>query len=337
MLFRVGGFTTDFFFTFILMKNSIWLILLSFLLAFSPLGASCVNFDLSETSAFDPDTRYRVELYNGRVYTGKILEDDGVKIKLESENVGLIIIQKSEIKQIKELTEEDSDYVASNPMVQSKLPQMNLLSQSAFTPDKGTLNLYISLIHLNAEFSVTNTTVIGFETGFFAAYGFNVKQSYQFSESFRGAVKMKFGGVLGRSLTELNAGIGQASFTFGHDANNFTVNGGLLYYTDYDIYTEPYLGIAFQTEVTASASLLGEAMYMPGNSAFIGMIGFRKETEPGFGLFTNYDNNRVQERTKVFWDFGGGLLGFDGNFNNPYQPDFEIYPGIMIRYSRTWN
>ncbi len=292
-------------------------------------------------NSFDPDKIYKIELYNGRVYQGKILEDDGIKVKIDSESVGIIIIQKSEIKSIKEIKKEDVDYVMEEPLIQNKVPQMNLLSQSAFTPQKGNLSLYISLLHMNAEFSITNTTVVGFETAFFAAYGFNVKQSYDFTESFRAAIKVKFGGVIGASLTDFNAGAGQATFTFGHDANNFTVSGGVLMYTDFDIYTQPFIGGAFQTEITSSASLLGEAMYMPNNSAFIGMFGFRKETDAGMGIFNSYYNSRndiERDRTpKVYWDFGGGLFGFDSNFQNGYQPDLEIYPGIMIRYSRGWN
>jgi hypothetical protein len=314
----------------------------AFLMAASFQGYSIIEMgSVEKCLSFDPDKIYRIELYNGRVYQGKIVEDDGVKVKIDSESVGIIIIQKSEIKSIKEIKKEDSDYVMNEPLLQSKVPQMNLLSQSAFTPQKGNLSLYISLLHMNAEFSITNTTVVGFETAFFAAYGFNVKQSYDFTESFRAAIKLKFGGVLGMSLTDFNAGAGQAAFTFGHDANNFTISGGLLMYTDFDIYTQPFIGGAFQTEITPTASLLGEAMYMPNNSAFIGMFGFRKETEAGMGIFNSYYNSRNDidrgSVAKVYWDFGGGLFGFDSNYQNGFQPDLEIYPGIMIRYSRGWN
>jgi hypothetical protein len=214
-----------------------------------------------------------VELNDGSVITGKKVSDDGREMGIMTQDKGLILIPKFQIKSI--------ELAASLPTVGGKRvfpnphPSRYYYSPSGLPMKKG--EGYVQAIYFlayQAQYALSDHISVGASTSVIASpFLVNVKYTSTLKESADGKNNIYIAsGIQAGSLTYISPGtwlgIGYAGLTFGNAESNVSINGGVLGVSaksKWDIVrnnkSRPAVSLCWNKRFSPTASFMGEVWY----------------------------------------------------------------------------
>ena len=232
---------------------------------FSLLLFLCVGFQFSELVAqvTPADTNlYRVVKYNNQEYIGRILNDDGREVLLETSALGKIYIIKSDIQSIT-IVHREIDFVDDEYRGTGVFTTRYQFSTNAFPLQKHENYALVNLYGPEVHFSVSKNLSVGVMATWIAS---PIVLALKYSVPTRNE-KLNFGfGTLLGSVGYLNQGKGYGGLhwgmvTYGDRKNNVTISLGYS-----------YLNTGMRT---------GEQMYVPGTYPAVNNFGY-----PDFATLT---------------------------------------------------
>lgn len=232
---------------------------------FSLLLFLCVGFQFSEFVAqvTPADTNlYRVVKYNNQEYIGRILNDDGREVLLETSALGKIYIIKSDIQSIT-IVHREIDFVDDEYRGTGVFTTRYQFSTNAFPLQKHENYALVNLYGPEVHFSVSKNLSVGVMATWIAS---PIVLALKYSVPTRNE-KLNFGfGTLLGSVGYLNQGKGYGGLhwgmvTYGDRKNNVTISLGYS-----------YLNTGMRT---------GEQMYVPGTYPAVNNFGY-----PDFATLT---------------------------------------------------
>lgn len=225
----------------------------------------CVGFQLSELVAqvTPADTNlYRVVKYNNQEYIGRILNDDGREVLLETSKLGKIYIVKADIESIT-IVHREIDFVNDEYRGTGVFTTRYQFSTNAFPLQKHENYTLVNLYGPEVHFSVSKNLSVGVMATWIAS---PIVLALKYSVPTRNE-KLNFGfGTLLGSVGYLNQGKGYGGLhwgmvTYGDRKNNVTLSLGYS-----------YLNTGMRT---------GEQMYVPGTYPAVNNFGY-----PDFATLT---------------------------------------------------
>jgi hypothetical protein len=232
---------------------------------FSLLLFLCVGFQFSELVAqvTPADTNlYRVVKYNNQEYIGRILNDDGREVLLETSKLGKIYIVKADIESIT-IVHREIDFVDDEYRGTGVFTTRYQFSTNAFPLQKHENYALVNLYGPEVHFSVSKNLSVGVMATWIAS---PIVLALKYSVPTRNE-KLNFGfGTLLGSVGYLNQGKGYGGLhwgmvTYGDRKNNVTLSLGYS-----------YLNTGMRT---------GEQMYVPGTYPAVNNFGY-----PDFATLT---------------------------------------------------
>ena len=232
---------------------------------FSLLLFLCVGFQFSELVAqvTPADTNlYRVVKYNNQEYIGRILNDDGREVLLETSKLGKIYIVKADIESIT-IVHREIDFVDDEYRGTGVFTTRYQFSTNAFPLQKHENYALVNLYGPEVHFSVSKNLSVGVRATWIAS---PIVLALKYSVPTRNE-KLNFGfGTLLGSVGYLNQGKGYGGLhwgmvTYGDRKNNVTLSLGYS-----------YLNTGMRT---------GEQMYVPGTYPAVNNFGY-----PDFATLT---------------------------------------------------
>ena len=232
---------------------------------FSLLLFLCVGFQFSELVAqvTPADTNlYRVVKYNNQEYIGRILNDDGREVLLETSKLGKIYIVKADIESIT-IVHREIDFVDDEYRGTGGFTTRYQFSTNAFPLQKHENYALVNLYGPEVHFSVSKNLSVGVMATWIAS---PIVLALKYSVPTRNE-KLNFGfGTLLGSVGHLNQGKGYGGLhwgmvTYGDRKNNVTLSLGYS-----------YLNTGMRT---------GEQMYVPGTYPAVNNFGY-----PDFATLT---------------------------------------------------
>jgi hypothetical protein len=232
---------------------------------FSLLLFLCVGFQFSEFVAqvTPADTNlYRVVKYNNQEYIGRILNDDGREVLLETSALGKIYIIKSDIQSIT-IVHREIDFVGDEYRGTGVFTTRYQFSTNAFPLQKHDNYALVNLYGPEVHFSVSKNFSVGVMATWIAS---PIVLALKYTIPTRNE-KLNFGfGTLLGSAGYLNQGKGYGGLhwgmvTYGDRKNNVTISLGYS-----------YLNTGMRT---------GEQMYVPGTYPAVNNFGY-----PDFATLT---------------------------------------------------
>jgi hypothetical protein len=232
---------------------------------FSLLLFLCVGFQFSELVAqvTPADTNlYRVVKYNNQEYIGRILNDDGREVLLETSKLGKIYIVKADIESIS-IVHREIDFVDDEYRGTGVFTTRYQFSTNAFPLQKHENYALVNLYGPEVHFSVSKNLSVGVMATWIAS---PIVLALKYSVPTRNE-KLNFGfGTLLGSVGYLNQGKGYGGLhwgmvTYGDRKNNVTLSLGYS-----------YLNTGMRT---------GEQMYVPGTYPAVNNFGY-----PDFATLT---------------------------------------------------
>jgi len=232
---------------------------------FSLLLFLCVGFQFSELVAqvTPADTNlYRVVKYNNQEYIGRILNDDGREVLLETSKLGKIYIVKADIESIT-IVHREIDFVDDEYRGTGVFTTRYQFSTNAFPLQKHENYALVNLYGPEVHFSVSKNLSVGVMATWIAS---PIVLALKYSVPTRNE-KLNFGfGTLLGSVGYLNQGKGYGGLhwgmvTYGDRKNNVTISLGYS-----------YLNTGMRT---------GEQMYVPGTYPAVNNFGY-----PDFATLT---------------------------------------------------
>lgn len=224
-----------------------------------------------DSARTNPD--FVVELNDGSVITGKKVSDDGREMGIMTQDKGLILIPKFQIKSI--------ELAASLPTVGGKRvfpnphPGRYYYSPSGLPMKKG--EGYVQAIYFlayQAQYALSDHISVGASTSLIASpFLVNVKYTNTLKESVDGKNNIYFAsGIQAGSLTYISPGtwlgIGYAGLTFGNAESNVSINGGVLGVSAKTWWTNgrendarPAVSLCWNKRFSPTASFMGEVWY----------------------------------------------------------------------------
>jgi len=168
-----------------------------------------------------------ISLVDGTEIIGKIMSDDGKEVVIETEKLGKIYVNKTEITEIKRKVNQEEiingEYEAEGPFT-----TRYAFSNNALPIKKGENYAMVNLYGPEIHFAATNRLNIGvMSTWIGSPIALAVKYTFKTKES---KVNYSIGSMTGTSGYMRNFGgfgsLNWASVTFGDRKNNFTFSGG---------------------------------------------------------------------------------------------------------------
>ncbi|MBO6524278.1 MAG: hypothetical protein JJ971_10665 [Balneolaceae bacterium] len=246
----------------------------------------CINFygsDIHAQTQRDASKTYLIIKNDGSRYTGKIISEDAREVTLLTSNLGEIAIPKHEIREIREL--EDNEVNEDGSMRNSQtFATRYFLSTNGLGIDKGENYIIWNLFGPDAQFGVSDNVSLGIVTTWF---GTPILGSVKYSYSLSDKAHLGFGTLLGTgSWTNLEAFIGLpfVSITTGDTNKNFTLSAGYGFISE-PSYSEGSLlfSVAGMTPINDKLSFVFDSYFLPlrddyGTLALI-IPGLRFQTE----------------------------------------------------------
>jgi hypothetical protein len=308
-------------------------IILSFLLFGFVHGTTNAQIDTASKPASTQDSArinpdFVVELNDGTVITGKKVSDDGREMGIMTQDKGLILIPKFQIKSI--------ELAASLPTVGGKRvfpnphPSRYYYSPSGLPMKKG--EGYVQAIYFlayQAQYALSDHWSVGVSAPLWASpFLVNVKYTNTLKESADGKNNIYLAtGIQAGSLTFIDPGtwfgIGYAGLTFGNAESNVTINGGVLGTSTYGyLYTipdpnsfwggeavygrssqaRPAVSFCWNKRFSPTASFMGEVWLVGG----LGLVG-----GPGMRFYSG-------RKSAVDVAVLGGIVDAEGFFGIPF-------------------
>lgn len=202
---------------------------------FTLLLIGAVNFSFSQDETPTDTTAtsnkiVKVELYNGVIHVGELLEDDGREILIASDKVGKLYIKKSDIAELTEIKREDSllrgTFRDSGPFTTRYYFTNNALPFS-----KGDHYAMVHLYGPEIHFSLSDNFSLGVMTTWIAS-PLGLAAKYSFKSPYE-HVNFSVGTILFSSGYLMQAqgwgGLHWGTVTFGRPGKNVSLSSGFGY------------------------------------------------------------------------------------------------------------
>lgn len=251
-----------------------------------------VFFNLSAWAQNVPDTlkdnkKVLVILENGVEKSGYLIYDNDEEIKIWSEKIGFIKIQKIQIAEIRFTTEEAKEIKGES---ENDYSGFNAITNNAFAPSKG--DSYIRTAYFSAgvfDYGLTDDLTLGFDAFFFTAMNVNLRYKFDFSESTRLSLSSGFyytylGGGFSSNSALFSA---RAVFTVGSTDKNFSIGGTFV--SNFNRIETGFLTFSSITPVSKRTSFITDFIIAPDlrpvdldlNYFGLGFLGMRIKTRKG--------------------------------------------------------
>lgn len=269
---------------------------------FSLILLSVILPNLGIAQSTPDSTLYQIETMDGNEFMGIILEQDSVKIILETESFGTLTLPKSNIKNVTQIKEGqliDGKYWFENPQA----------SRYFWSPNgyglKAGEGYYQNVWVLFNQFAVGITDNISLGGGVVPLFFFGESTPVWITPKFSvPVVKEKFnvggGALIGTVLGEEEAGFGilYGLTTFGSRDKNITI--GLGYgYAGGSFAKSPMININGMIRTGSKGYFLTENYYIPTGDDHLVLISFGgrriiKKSGLDFGLFIPFHSDMNQ-------------------------------------------
>ena len=232
----------------------------------------------TDSSASDTSRVYVITKHDGFQYTGNILSNDAREVLIKTKEIGQIIIPKSDIRSIRELTKEEVSYNGEYKTNET-FSTRYFLTPNGLPIGKGENYLLWSLYGPEIQLGVAKNFGIGIMTTWVAApVIFNAKYSVELAEN----TYLGLGALLGYGswiIKRTGIALPFASLTFGNRRSNITFSSGYGTIFGENRDGKLLVSVAGMAKVSNKMSLVFDSFIMPGTfTAFTG--GLRIQTKP---------------------------------------------------------
>ena len=251
----------------LIMKTKVHLLFVMLLLAVTFLGLPATV----EAKAV-PDSLYRVEMQDGRVLVGEILEEDEEGIVLRVEGLGTIRMIHDDIKSIRKVVPDDNE-VVDEQWIDNPNPTRYLFAPNALNLKRGSgyyQNTWIFFNNMNI--GLTNHFSLGFGVIPLFLLGINEtpvwllpKFSIPVSESLHLGAGAMLGGILSRN-NSTGAGITYGLATYGSKDRNVSMALGWGYQGG-EFASRPVVNFSFIRRMSDNLYVLSENHFIPDTNA----------------------------------------------------------------------
>ncbi len=276
---------------------------IQFKLTFFFLIAFTLNNSISGQNVQTDSTQQTKEIYilikhDGTELIGEVLSDDGREVLILTKNIGKVYVQKSDIQELKILTEEEKRLDRSSKqlgyMPRGVFTTRYYITNNALPNKKGDhyalLNLYGPEVHfaLSDNFSLgVMTTWIGSPLALAAKYSFKTKKE---------KLNFSLGTIMGSSGFlwgfKYYGGLHWGTVTLGDRSKNISLSAGYIYigrFSETFMTKGPMLSLAGIARVTKKASLFFDSMVL--------LEGEKKYTHYAYSSITQTYNPSVNKST----------------------------------------
>lgn len=202
--------------------KSLTLLLLLFFISFK---------GISQVGEHNPDSLVVVTMNSGEIRIGKILNDDGREILLETKDIGKIFIRKENIKNIAPFKEEDFQNIHGELRAAGPFTTRYCFTTNAMPIKKGENYAMVNLYGPEVHFAVSNRLSLGIMSSWI---GSPMVLAAKFTIPTKNE-KLNFGlGTLAGTSGYLNTfkgfgGLHWGMVTYGDRLNNITFSAGFSY------------------------------------------------------------------------------------------------------------
>ncbi len=207
------------------MKFTKLLLVSVFLVAFNPTRAQDV----------DNNRRLTIILRDGTVYHGTMVYDDGREMKFNTDEIGLFVLKKQELRRLEDINGTDAPNEADSfipVMKEGPFSTRYGLTTNAFPIKKGENYAMVGLHGPELHFAVTDRLNIGYMTTW-AASPMAVSLKYSLPLSNKGVAVSVGSLLLSSGFFQNMKGYGTLTFgnlTLGDRNKNINFSGGYLYW-----------------------------------------------------------------------------------------------------------
>jgi hypothetical protein len=193
-------------------------------------GTNIVSAQIQQSDSTKTKQLYLVTKLNNLEYVGEILSDDGHEIFLNTENVGKIYIQKSEIKSI-EKKEDVKPIINIQDVEDNSFSTMYIFSSNALPFKKGTNYGLLSLLGPEAHFALTDNLSVGILSAWIASpFAATVRYSFKTNnENLHYSVSSLFGTSGYFDNFDIYLVCPNAAVTWGKEKKNLTIGFSYLF------------------------------------------------------------------------------------------------------------
>lgn len=215
------------------------------LICIAVLMLSNTNIYSQESSDTTSKQLVQIVMMNGDMRVGYIISDDGREILIETEAIGNIYIQKSDIKSISPIDEEETDIFMGDIRIAGPFTTRYQFTTNALPIKKGENYTMIHLYGPEVHAAITDRLSLGVLTSWGASpFVGAVKYTIPTTNE---KVNFGLGGLVGTSgylnLFRGYGGLGWGMVTFGDRLKNLTISAGFAYlqtgFWDYTSRVEP--------------------------------------------------------------------------------------------------
>jgi hypothetical protein len=206
------------------MKFTKLLLVSVFLVAFNPTRAQDV----------DNNRRLTIILRDGTVYHGTMVYDDGREMKFNTDEIGLFVLKKNELRRLEEIkAESPQDTESFIPVIkEGPFSTRYGLTTNAFPIKKGENYAMVGLHGPELHFAVTDRLNVGYMTTW-AASPMAISLKYSLPLSNQGVAVSVGSLLLSSGFFQNMKGYGTLTFgnlTLGDRNKNINFSGGYLYW-----------------------------------------------------------------------------------------------------------
>jgi opacity protein-like surface antigen len=243
------------------MKSFFRLLILLIFMTSTPLFSQ----EYVDTKKSEHKVLYVVTKNDGSQYVGYIISQDAREVLIETKSIGQLIIPKHEIRQIKELG--DNDKLAGDEVIlEDEFISRYFYSSNGFPLKKGEGYVLWSLWGPNLQYGATDRLGLGLATSWIGVpIAFTGKYTFPIGENINGAVGAVFATGSWAAL-DFGLFLPYTSITFGEPLNNVTLSAG---YTGVAYLSEDFLdgsfvcSIAGRTSITPKLALVLDSYIVP--------------------------------------------------------------------------
>lgn len=239
----------------------------------------CFDMAVTAEAEVPPDSLYRVEMQDGRVLVGEILEEDEEGIVLRVEGLGTIRMVHDDIKSIRKSVPGETDVDEVDHWMENPNPTRYLFAPNAFGLTQGSgyyQNTWIFFNNMNI--GLTNHFSLGFGIIPLFLLGVNEtpvwllpKFSIPVTESLHLGGGAMLGGILSRS-NSTGAGITYGLATYGSKDRNVSMALGWGYQGG-EFSSRPVVNFSFIRRMSENIYVLSENHFIPEtNNSYMSLI-----------------------------------------------------------------
>jgi len=206
---------------------------------------------------YDPDKTYLVIKNDGARYIGNIISENAQEVIIKTENLGEVAIPKHEIKEIRELNENEVDR-NGQIIEESKFASRYYLSSSAYPLRKGNNFIIWNLYGPDVQFGISDNISMGITTTW---VGVPIFGSAKYSFLKDKNIGFSVGAMLGTgswAAPEFGLAVPFGTVTFGQYERNLSLSVGHGFYYDDETDSDQatFFSVAGTTRISNRVSLV---------------------------------------------------------------------------------